>query len=210
MPVIQIVQKHQQRRPLGKSPNLPDLGRISPLAGERDSSQGGSSVASTIHGQHSTLSSSRNNSGEADISRGMTSTLSTTQRPLINPSTAMPGTRYCSTPVPVAISQADSMRPIASRITSGIASTATPLSDLENLPTPIPNSPAHVTITNQWHRRATERNLRQRQWVLQPPAVSTTRLVVSCSHRIQQSSQWDMMQPIFATDGFSWVQVTWR
>ena len=54
-------------------------GRISVQAGERDSSQGGSSVTSTIEGQNSTLSTSLNNSEVADITQCVTSTPSATQ-----------------------------------------------------------------------------------------------------------------------------------
>ena len=61
-------QKQQTCGPLGKSQLPPRKRLISVLAGKRDSSQGGSSIASTIQGQNYTPSSSLNNSRVADIS----------------------------------------------------------------------------------------------------------------------------------------------
>ena len=66
-PVVRSGQKQQMRRPLGNSQLPPAKRRVSAPAGERDSSQGGSSVASTIHGQNCTPSSSMHNSGLAEI-----------------------------------------------------------------------------------------------------------------------------------------------
>ena len=47
-------QNEQQHGPSGNSQLPPAKRRVTVLAGERDSSQGGSSVASTIQGQNST------------------------------------------------------------------------------------------------------------------------------------------------------------
>jgi len=197
-PVLQIVLKQQQRRPLGNS-QLPIAKRqVSALAGERDSSQGGSSVASTIPGQNSTPSSSLNNSGVADITQRVTSTLSASpQWSMITP-TATPGTSSRSAPAPGGTSQTDSTRHFVSSLTSGIASTPTPLHSLENLAIPIPNPEACVTITNPLRMRSTQRNLRQRQWQLQPQAVSTPQSVVSGSRCIHLFHHSAMTRPIFA------------
>ena len=84
-PVIQDVsslanhQNQQKRGPSGNSQRPPAKRRVSVPAGERDSSQGGSSIASIIQGQYSTPSSSLNNSCVADITQPVTSTQSTTQ-----------------------------------------------------------------------------------------------------------------------------------
>jgi hypothetical protein len=73
-------------RPLGNSHLPPAKGCVSAPAGKSDSSQGGSSVASTIPGQNSTPSSSLNNSGMTNIPQHVIVTLSTTQRrsPIFN------------------------------------------------------------------------------------------------------------------------------
>jgi len=63
------LQNQQMREPLGNSQLPPAKRCVSVPAGERDSSQGGSSVPSTIQGQNSTPSSSLNNSRVADISQ---------------------------------------------------------------------------------------------------------------------------------------------
>ena len=59
------------------------------------------------------------------------------------------------------------MRRVVSSPASVTASTPTPLTGLENLPTPIPNPEARAIITNPLGTRATEKNQRQRQWQLQ-------------------------------------------
>jgi len=164
----------------------------------RDTSHGGSSVASTIHDQNFTPSSSRNNSGVADITQRMTSTPSATQRRLMNTSTATLCTGSHSTPAPRATSQADSTRRIVSSLDSGIASTPTGLRGLENLPTPIPNAAAHAIITNPLRTWTTEGNQRQRQWHLQPQAVSTPRSIVSGSLSIGQFGHSDLTLLVFA------------
>jgi hypothetical protein len=85
-PVIQNIRSlnnHQNQHkhgPSGKSQCPTIERRISVLARESDSSQGGSSVASTIQGRNSTPSSSLNNSRVADSTHWVTSTPSTTQR----------------------------------------------------------------------------------------------------------------------------------
>jgi hypothetical protein len=147
--------------------------RISVPAGERDSSQGGSSVASTIQGQNSTPSSLLNNSRVADITERVTSTPSVTQQRSIITPTATLGTSSHITPAPSGITQTDSTRRVVSSPASGIASTPTPLSGLENLPTLIPNPEAHAIITNPLRTCATERNQRETQWQWLPQVVST-------------------------------------
>jgi hypothetical protein len=177
----------------------PDKRRVSVPAGERDSSQGGSCIASTIQGHNSTPSSSLNNSSVADITQRVTSTPSATQRRSIITPTTTPGTSSHNTPAPSRITQTDSARHVVSSPESGIASTPTALSGLDNLPTPIPNPEACVIITNPLRTRATERNLRQRQWQLQPQAVSTPRSVVSGSRSIHRVGHSDMTHHVFAT-----------
>jgi hypothetical protein len=153
-PVIRNVQcldnrqNQQKRGPLANSQRPPAKRRVSVPAGERDSSQGGSSVASTIQGQNSTPSSSLNNSRVADITQPVTSTPSATQRRSIITPTATPGTSSRKTPVPRGITQTDSMRRVVSSPASGIASTPTPLSGLAILSTPIPKPEARAIITN--------------------------------------------------------------
>jgi len=166
-PVIRIVQNQQNRRPSGNSQLPPPKTRSSALAGERDSSQPGSSVASTFPGQNSTPSSLLNTSGVEDITQCVTSTPSATQqRSMITP-TATLGTSGRSTPTPGGASQTDSTCRVLFSLASGIASTPTPLCGLENPPTPIPNPEACATITNSLRTRATGRYQRQRQWQLQ-------------------------------------------
>ena len=174
-PVVRNVRsvanrQNQQKRGLSGNSQLPPATRcVSVLAGERDSTQGGSSVASTIQGQNSVPSSSLNDSRVADISQRVTSTQSATQRRSINTPTATLVTSSRSTPAPAE----NATRPVVSSPAFGIAITPTLLSGLENLPTLIPNPEAHVIITNPLRTRATEKNQRQRQWQLQPQAVST-------------------------------------
>jgi len=163
-PVVRIVLKQQQCRPLGNSQPPPTKRRVSAPAGERDTSQGGSSVASTIHGQNSNLSSSLNNSGLADITQCVTSTPPTTQWRSMNIPTAMPDTSSRSTPPPGGTSQAESTHCVVFSLASGISSTTIPPSNLENLPTPIANPEACAIITNSMQTWATDRNQRQRQW----------------------------------------------
>jgi hypothetical protein len=172
-PVVPIVQKQQMRWSLGNSQLPPAKRRISAPAGKRDSSQGGSSVASAIPGQNSTPSSSLNNSGVADITQRVTVTPSATQRQTMITPTTMQGTSSHSTPACGGTSHTDSTHRVVSRLASGIASTPTPLRSLDNLPTPIPNPEACATIRIPLRTRATEWNQRQRQWQLQPQAVST-------------------------------------
>jgi len=65
--------------------------------------------------------------------------------------------------------------------TSSIVISPTSLWGLQNLPTPIPNPTARAVITNPLRILATEKNQRQRQWQLEPQAVSTPRSMVSGS-----------------------------
>jgi hypothetical protein len=141
-------QNQQKRGPSGNSQLPPAKRCVSVPVGERDSSQGGSFVPSTIQGQNSTPSSLLNNSHVADITQRVASTPSTTQRRSIITPTAMLGTSSRNTPAPSGTIQTDSTRHVVSSPASSIASTPTPLSGLENLPTPIPNAEAHTIITN--------------------------------------------------------------
>ena len=174
-PVVRNVRRlanrlnQQKRGPSGNSQLPPAKRRVSVQAGERDSTQGGSSVPSTIQDQNSTPSSSLNNSRGADNTQRVTSTPSVTQRRSIITPTARPGTSSCSTPAP----GGTSTRRVVSSPASGIASTHTPLSGLENLPTPIPNPGARAIISNPLRTRVTEKIQRQGQWQLQQQAVST-------------------------------------
>jgi hypothetical protein len=174
----------QQGGPSGNSQLPPPKRRVSVPAGERDSYQGESSVRSTIQGQNSTPSSSLNNSRVADITQRVTSTPSATQRLSIITATATPGTTSRNRPAPSGTIQTDSTCRVVSSPASGIASTPTPLSGLDNRRTPIPNPEARAIITNPLRKRATEKNQRQRQWQLQPQAVSTPRSMVSGSRSI--------------------------
>jgi hypothetical protein len=198
-PLVRIVQKQQKRKPSGNSQLPPAKRRISAPAGEWDSLQGESSVASTIPGQNSTPSSSLNNSGMAAITQHVTVTPSPTQRRSMITPTAMPGTSSCSTPAPGGTSQTDSMCPVVSSLASGIASTPSPLRGLDNLPTLIPNPEARAIITTPLRTRAIERNQRQRQWQLQPQAVSTPQSVVSSSRSIHRVGRSEMKHLVFAT-----------
>jgi len=167
--------------------------RVSVPAGKRDSSHRVSSVASTIHGQNSTPSSSLNNSCVADF------TPSATQRRSIFHPTAPAGTCSRITPAPNRTLPTDSTRRVVSSPASGIASTRSPLSSLENLPTRNSNPEAHALIRNQLRMRATERNHRLRLWQLQWQAVSTPRSVVSGSPSIHRLCHSDLTRHIFAT-----------
>jgi len=156
--VRSLANRHNQQksRPSGNSQLLPAKRRISILAGGRDTSQGGSSVPSTIQRQNSTLSSWMNNSRVAGITQRMTSTSSATLRRSINAPTATPDTSSPSTPAPGGTLQTDSTCRVVSSPASGIASTPTCLSGLENLPTPMPNPEVHTIITNPLRTQATE------------------------------------------------------
>jgi len=185
-------QNQQKRGPLGNSRHHPAKRLVSALSGERDSSRGGSSTASTIHGQNSTPSSLLNNSRIADI------TLSATQWRSIPTPTATLGTSSRNTPAPSGTSQIDSTRHVVPCPASGIANSPTPLSSLVNLPTPIPNPEACAIIPNPLWIWATERNQRQRQWHLQTQEVSIPRSVVSSSRSIHRFLHSDMTRPEFA------------
>jgi len=177
-PVVRNIQNQQKFRSSGNSQLSPAKRRVSPPAGMKYSTQAGSSVASTIHGQNSTPSSSVRNSGVADITQRVTSTPSATQRHSINTLTAMLGTSSDCTLAPGGTSQTDTMCRVVSRPTSGICSTPTPLRCLDNLPTPIPNPEAEAIIPNPLQTWDRERNWGHRQWQLHPQAVSTPWSVV--------------------------------
>jgi hypothetical protein len=126
-----------------------------------------------------------------------TTPFATPRRTIITP-TATPGTSSCHTAAPSRTSQTDSIPPVVSSPTSGIASTATPLSALYNMHTPIPIPQARAIISNSLWTRATERNQRQPQWQWQMQAVSTPRSVVSGSCSIYRFGHSDMMRLVFA------------
>ena len=113
-PVIRTVrrlanrQNQQKRGPSGDSQLPPAKRCISLLAAGRDSSQGGSSLRSTLRGQNSTPSSSLNNSRVADITHRVTSNPSATQRRSMITPTATPGTSRRNTPAPSGTIQTDS------------------------------------------------------------------------------------------------------
>jgi hypothetical protein len=196
--VVPLVQKQQKHRPSGNSQHPSHKRRFSAPAGEMDSSQGECSVNSTILGPNSSPSSSLNKSWVAGVTQRVTVTPSATQRRSMITPTVMPGTSSRSTPAPGGTTQTDSERRVVSGLPSVIASTPTPLRGLENLPTPIPNPEARATITNPLRTRATERNLRQRQWELQPQAVSTPQSVSSGSRSIHRFGHSDMTRLVFA------------
>ena len=174
--------QNQPKHGPSENSQLPPAKRcISVPVGERDSSQGESSVPSTLQGQNSTPSSSLNNSRVADINQPVTSTPSATQRRPTNTPTATPSTSSRSTPAP----RGTSTRRVVSSPASGIVITPTPLQGLENLPNAIPNPEACVIITNPLRTRVTEKIQRQGQWKLQPQAVSTPRSMVSGSRSIR-------------------------
>jgi len=159
--------QNQQQRGAWRNYQFPCAERhVSFPAGDWDSSQGGSSVFSTIQVQNSTRSSSLNNSRVADLTQLVTSTPSARMRRSIHPPTTTPGTCSSSTPPPGGPLQRESTRCIAASPASSIGSTPTPLSGYENLPTPIPNPESHVIITNPLRMQATEKNQRQRLWQL--------------------------------------------
>jgi hypothetical protein len=186
------LQNQQMCGPSGTSQLPPAKRCVSVPAGVRDSSRGGSSVASTIQGQNSTPLSSLNNSCVEHMTQRVTSTPSATQRLSIIPPTATPGTSSCNTPAPRGITQTNSTHHVVSSPASGIASTPIPRIGLGNVPIPIPNPEARAIITNPLRTRATERNQRQRQWQLQPQAVSTPRSVVPGSRSIHRFGHCDM------------------
>jgi hypothetical protein len=200
-PVVQNVrslvtrQNQQKRGPWGNSHLPPAKRGVSVLVGERDSSQGESSVPSTIQGQNSTPSSSLNNSRIADINQRVTSTLSATQRQSTNTPTATPGTTSRSTPAP----GGTSTRRVVSSPTSGIVISPTPLRGLENLRTAISNPETGAIITNPHRPRVTEKIQRQGHWQLQPLAVSTPRSMVSGRRSIHRLGLSDMTHLVFAT-----------
>jgi len=200
-PVVQNIrclancQNQQKHGASGNTQLPPAKRRVSVPVGKRNSSQWGSSVPSTIQGQNSTPSSSLNNSRIADINQRVTSTLSATQRRWINTPTAMRDTSSRSTPAPGGTSTCR----VGSRPTSGIVITSTPLRRLENLPTPIPKPEVRGIITNPLRTRATEKHQRERQWQLEPQAVSTPRSMVSGSRSSHPLGHSDMMHHVYAT-----------
>ena len=190
--VVRHAQNQQKRRRQGNSQLPTAKSNVSTPAGERDSSRGGSSVASTIHGDNSTPSCSLNNSGMGDITQRVTLTPSATQRRSIYTPTARLGTSRHGTPAPGGISLTDSTCHVVSSPASSNASTPSTVSGPENQPTPIPNPEARAIINNPLRTRATEMNLSQRQWQLRPQTVSTPRSMLSSSCSIHRSGHSDM------------------
>jgi hypothetical protein len=161
-PVVRNVRslanrQNQKSGPSGNSQLPPAKRRVSVPAGERDSSQQGSSVPSTIQGQNSTPSSSLDNSRVANITQRVTSTLSASQRRSIFTPTSTPGTSSGNTQAPSGTIQTDSTRHVVSSPAPGIVSTPTLLTGLEDLPTPIPIPEARMIISPPLRTRATER-----------------------------------------------------
>jgi hypothetical protein len=152
----------KKRRPSGDTQLSPGARYISVPAGNRHSSQAGSSIASTIQGQISTPSFSENNCSIAYVTHHGTSTCSATQRCALSTPTTTPRTTSYRAPAPGGTWQTDSTHRIVSNPASAIAITPTPLSSLENLPTPILNPEAHAIITNPLRIWATKRNQRER------------------------------------------------
>jgi len=111
----------------------------------------------------------------------------------------MPDTSSCSTPALGWTLQTVSTCRVLSSPPSGIASSPTPFSGLEHLPTPIPNPEARPFSTHPLQTQASEKNLRQKQWQLQMQAVSTPPSMVSGCCSIHQFCHWDMTHPLFAT-----------
>jgi len=184
--IVGNVQKEQTHRASWNSQLSPAERRVSALAGKRDSYQGGSSTASTMHAQNSTHASLLNNPRSTEITQHMNVTQSAPQRKSINTRTATLGS---NTPAPVGTSQTASMHCNVSSPTSSIASTHAPLSGLEYMPTPIPNSEAHAIIPNPLQMRAIERNPRQELAIATTGGVYTslTRLRLS-----QHPSIWSL------------------
>ena len=186
-------QNRPKHGPSGNSQPPPAKQHVSVPAGDRDSSQGGSSVAYTVQGQNCTPSSSLNNSSVADITPSSTQWWSK-----ISP-TATPGTSSRNTPAPSGTSQTDSAGRLVSSPPSGKARTPTPLGSLENLPTSILNPDSLAIIANPLRTRATKRNQRQRQWQLQRQVVSTPQSAISGSRSIHRFGHSDMTHFKFAT-----------
>jgi len=117
----------------------------------------------------------------------------------MNTPTAPLGRISCSRLAPGGTSQTDPTRRVVSSTESGNASTPTPHTGLENLPTSIPNPEARAIITNPLRTRPTERNQWQRQWQLKLEAVSTPRSVVFGSRSIHRYDHSDKQRHLFAT-----------
>jgi len=124
----------------------------------------------------------------------VTSTQSARQRQSINTPTATPSTSSRSTPEP----RGTSTHHVVSSPASGIVITPTPLSNLENLPTPIPDPEARATLTNPLCTRPAENNQRQRQCQLQLQVVSTPRSMVSGSRSIHRLGHSGRTRLVFA------------
>jgi len=221
-PVVQNVrslanrQNEQKRGPSGKSQLLPAQRLVSVQAGERDSSQGGSSVASKIQGQNSLPSSSLNNSHVADNSQWVTSTRSATQRRSIYTPIATPVTRSCSTPA----ARGTSICRVVSSPAFAIAITPNPHSGLENLPTPCliqkPTQWLQIHSEHELPKRISDRgsgnyNHRRCQLLDQwSPALAESIDLVSLTWRVLCLQWADSWNSTCGTDGRLCVQVTWR
>jgi len=182
-------QQHQQGVHRRESQHLPATRCISIPAGERDCSQQGSPVTSTIQAQKYTPSPSLNNSHIADIPQHLTSTLSCTQQLWIYTTTASSGISSHSISPPTGTCQTDSTCRIVSSPTSGIASTPTTLRSVDSLRTPSCNPEAHVIITYLLRMRATERN--QREAAASPTAGSVYTLISGLRHS-QHPLYWSL------------------
>jgi hypothetical protein len=134
----------------------------------------------------------------ADITQRVTVTTSATQQRSMFIPTPMPDTSSRSTPAPAGTSQADSTRCVVFSLASRIESTPTPFPCRETLPALNPHPEVRTTITNPLRTLGTDRTQRQRQWQLQPQAVSTPQSVVSGSCSIHQFGHSDMTCLVFA------------
>jgi len=225
-PVVRIVwslaNHHNQQKcgPWGNSQLPPATRRIAVPAGERDCSQEGSSVASTIHGQNSSPWSSLNISCVAYITEHVTSTPVATQWQSVITPTAMPGTSSRSTPAPGGTSQTDSTHRFVSTLASGIASTTTPLSGLENLPSQslIQKSAWSLQIHCEREQQKAIRdwgcgNCKRRrclhvdQW---SPAVTASIDLVTPTRRVLYLQRADAWSFTCGTDTRLSVHATWR
>jgi len=209
-------QNQQKRGPSGNSQRPPAKRRVSVPAGERDSTQGGSSVASTIQGQNSIPSSSLDNSRVADINQCLTSTPSATQRRSINTPTATPVASSRSTPAP----GGTSTRRVVSSPAFGIAITPTPLTVLKTfLPPSLIQKPVgslQIHSERELPKRIRDRgsgNCNRRRcphldrW---SPAVAASIDLVTPTWRVLCLQRADSWSSTCGTDGRLWVQATWR
>jgi hypothetical protein len=142
-------RQNQQQHWLSGNSQLPCAKRrVFVPAGGRDSSSRRELCSLYNPRSNFTPLSSLNNSCVADNTQSVTSTPSAKQRWSIITPIATPGRSCRNTLAPSGITHSYPTHRVLSIPASGIASTPTPLSGLENLHTPIPNPEARVIITN--------------------------------------------------------------